>query len=59
MQVILTVLLTQHGQPGGCLEEHNQCGLVLEEDVVVCLWNVQVLVEGQEENAIAGVLGDH
>ena len=41
------------------MEEHNHCGLVLEEDVVVCLWKVQVLVEGQEENAIAGVLGDH
>ena len=30
----------------------------LEEEVVVCLWKVQVLVEGQEENAFAGVLGD-
>ena len=40
------------------LEEHNHCGLVLEEDVVVRLWKVQAIVEGQEENAIAGVLGD-
>ena len=43
----------------GHLEDHNHCGLVLEEEVVVCLWKVQVLVEGQEENVIAGFLGDH
>ena len=43
----------------GCLEEHNHCGLVLEEDVVDCLWKIQVLVEVQEENAIAGILGDN
>ena len=28
-------------------KEHNQCGLVLEEDVVVCLWRVQVIIEGK------------
>ena len=40
------------------MEELNHCGLVLEDNVVVRLWKVHVLVEGQEKNVIAGVLGD-
>ena len=55
----MTVLLTQMDDQGRLCKEHNHRGLVLEEDVVAFLWKVQVLVEGKEENAIAGVLGDH
>jgi hypothetical protein len=37
-------------------EEHTiNCGRVLEEDVVVHLWKVQVVVDGREETAIAAV----
>ncbi len=41
------------GTNGRSCEEHTMCGSVLEEDMVVPLWRVQVLVEGREEMAIA------
>ncbi len=44
----------------GCLcEEHKMCGdEVLKEDVVVHLCTVQLMVEGKEEKAICGCLGE-
>ena len=41
------------GDRGHSCEEHAVCGSVLEEDMVVRLWKVQVLADGQEEIVIA------
>jgi hypothetical protein len=40
------------GDQGRLCKEHISCGMVLEGDLVVCLWKVQLMVEGQEEMAI-------
>ena len=40
---------------GRSCKEHEQCGEVLREDVVVCLRRVQVMVEGKEETSMAVV----
>ena len=41
------------GDRGCSCEAHAVCGSVLEEDMVVHLWKVQVLADGQEKIAIA------
>jgi hypothetical protein len=51
--IVVEIVGTEMGNQGHSCEEHAVCGSVLEEDVVVCLWKVQVLVEGHEETAIA------
>jgi hypothetical protein len=51
--IVVEIVGTEMGDQGCSCEEHTVCGSVLEEDVVVCLQKVQVLVEGQEETAIA------
>ena len=40
---------------GRSCEDHAYCGEVLQEDVVVRLWRVQVLIGGKGETAIAKV----
>ncbi len=40
---------------GHLCEEHNQCGEMLREDVVVHLRRVQLMVEGKEERMVAAV----
>ncbi len=52
----MEIVGTEAGDWGLTCKEHTiYCGKVLEEDVVVCLWKVQVMVDGREETAIAAV----
>jgi hypothetical protein len=46
---------TERSNQGRSCNEHLICGEVMAEDVVVCLRNVQILVEGKEETAIAAI----
>ena len=50
--VISIVGLEANDRDRSC-EEHEVCGVVVQEDVVVRLRKVQVLVDGKEETAIA------
>ena len=50
---VVEIVGTEMGCQGRSCEEHAVCGSVLEEDMVVRLRKVQVVVEGQEETAIA------
>ncbi len=51
--IVVEIVGTEMGDQGCSCEEHAVCGSVLEEDVVVRLWKVQVLVEGHKKTAIA------
>jgi hypothetical protein len=54
--IVLEIVGTEAGDRGRTCKEHAiNCGEVLEEDVVVCLWKVQVMVDGREEMAIATI----
>ncbi len=54
--IVIEIVGTEAGDRGRTCEEHTvNCGVVLEEDVVVLLWKVQVVVDGREETAIAAV----
>ncbi len=45
----MEIVGTEAGNRGRTCKEHTiNCGKVLEEDVVVCLWKVQVMVDGRE-----------
>ena len=51
--IVVEIVGTLMGDRGRSCEEHVVCGSVLEEDMVVHLWKVQVLADGQEKIAIA------
>ena len=51
--IVIDIIGIEEGSRGLSCEEHNFCGMVMEEDVVVCLRKVQVLGDGKEETAIA------
>ncbi len=51
--IVVEIVGTLVGDRGHSCEEHEVCGSVLEEDMVVRLRKVQVLIEGQEETVIA------
>jgi hypothetical protein len=51
--VVVEIIGTEVGDRGRSCEEHSKCGEVMAKDVVVCLWKVQIQVEGREETAIA------
>ena len=51
--IVVEIVGTLMGDRGRSCEEHVVCGSVLEEDMVVHLWKVQVLADGQEKTAIA------
>ena len=51
--IVVEIVGTLMGDRGRSCEEHSVCGSVLEEDMVVRLWKVQILVDGFEETAIA------
>jgi hypothetical protein len=54
--VVVEIVGTERGDQGRSCEEHPlNCGVVMEDDVVVRLRKVQVIVEGREETAIAAV----
>ena len=54
--IVVEIVGTDAGDRGRTCEEHQvNCGVVLEEDVVVRLRKVQVVIDGREETAIAVV----
>jgi hypothetical protein len=54
--IVLEIVGTEAGDQGCTCKEHTiNCGEVLEQDVVVHLWKVQVVVDGREETAIAAI----
>jgi hypothetical protein len=53
--ILVQIVGTQMSCQGRSCEEHEICGEVLEEDVVVCLRKIQLMVEGKEETAIAAI----
>jgi hypothetical protein len=54
--IVVEIVGTEAGDRGRTCKEHTvNCGEVLEEDVVVRLWKVQVEADGREEMAIAAV----
>ncbi len=54
--IVVEIVGTEAGNRGRTCKEHTvNCGVVLEEDVVVRLWKVQVVVDGREETAIAAI----
>jgi hypothetical protein len=55
--IVVEIVTTEAGDQGCTCKEHTvNCGEVLEEDMVVHLWQVQVVVDGREETAITAVL---
>ncbi len=53
ISVVVEIVGMEVDDRGRSSEEHSNCGEVMAKDVVVCLWKVQIQVEGQEEMAIA------
>ena len=54
--IVVEIIGTEVDNQGHSCEEHPiNCGKVLEPDVVVRLWKVQVMAEEKEETAIAAV----
>ena len=53
--VVVEIVGTTASDRGRSCEEHDCCGEVLKEDVVVRLRKVQIRVNGKEETAIAAV----
>ncbi len=53
-RVVAEILGTEMGdQSRSCEEQLSNCGKVMAEDIVVCLWKVQIQVDGQDETGIA------
>jgi hypothetical protein len=54
--IVVEIVGTERSDQGCSCEEHlANCSKVMANDVVVCLWKVQIMVEGQEEMAIAAI----
>ena len=54
--ILVEIVGTAVSCQGCSCKEHEICGKVLKEDVVVCLRKLQLMVEGKEEKAIAAIL---
>jgi len=50
--IVVEIVGTELSCQGCSCKEHGNCGEVLKEDVVVCLFKIQLMVEGKEETAI-------
>ena len=44
---MIEIVGIEKGSCGQSCEEHDVCGCVVDKDVVVSLWKVQVLVDGK------------
>jgi hypothetical protein len=53
--IVVEIVGTEMSCQGRSCEEHEICGEVLTEDVVVRLRKIQLMVEGKEETAIAAI----
>ena len=50
--VTVKIVGTNLASQGRQCKEHNICGSIVAEDIVICLRRVQVIVNGKEESAI-------
>jgi hypothetical protein len=53
--IVVEIVGTEMSCQGRSCEEHDICGEVLKEDIVVCLRKIQLKVEGKEETAIVAI----
>jgi hypothetical protein len=53
--IFVKIVGTEMSCQGRSCEEHEICGEVLNEDIVVRLRKIQLMVEGKEETAIATI----
>ena len=53
--IVIKIVGTEMSCQGRSCEEHEICGEVLTEDVVVRLRKIQLMVEGKEETVIAAI----
>jgi hypothetical protein len=53
--IVVEIVGTEMSCQGRSCEEHEICGEVMEEDVVVRLRKIQLMVEGKEETAIVAI----
>ena len=53
--IVVEIVGTEMSCQGRSCEEHEICGEVLMEDIVVRLRKIQLMVEGKEETAIAAI----
>ena len=53
--IVVEIVGTEMSCQGRSCEEHDNCGEVLKEDVVVHLRKIQLMVEGKEETAITEI----
>ena len=53
--IVVEIVGTEMSCQGRSCEEHEICGEVLKEDVVVRLRKIQLVVEGKEETAITAI----
>ncbi len=51
--IVVKIVGIEKGDRGCSCKEHDVCGTVVEEDTLLCLRKEQILVDGQEETAIA------
>ena len=56
--ILVEIAGTQMSCQGYLCEEHEHCGDLLREDVVVCLRRVHLMVEGKEETLVAVCLSE-
>ena len=50
--IIVEIVGTDKGDCGHSCEEHDVCGVEVEEDTLLCLRRMQIEVDGHEETAI-------
>jgi hypothetical protein len=53
--IVVEIVGTEMSCQGRSCEEHDICGKVLKEDIVVRLRKIQLMVEGKEETAITAI----
>jgi hypothetical protein len=53
--IVVEIVGTEMSCQGRSCEEHDICGEVLKEDIVVRLRKIQLMVEGKEETVIAAI----
>ena len=50
--IVIKIVGTEKGDCGCSCEEHNVCGVVVEEDTLLRLRRMQIKVDGHKETAI-------
>ena len=50
--IVLEIVGVEEGSCGRLCEEHDVCGCVVDEDIVVCLRKMQVLIVKESEKSL-------